>query len=618
MGERIVAVVVAYNRRELLTQVLAKLAAQTRPVDALVVVDNASSDGSGEVARTHPAVTEVVTLPRNTGGAGGFTAGIARAVAQHAADYVWIMDDDTLPTPTALAELLAAKARYGGSPALLASKAVWTDGTEHPMNTPRPRPFLARAARLRAARAGVQHVRTASFVSILLDARAIAAVGLPRAGYFLWNDDFEYTAALLRGRTGLFVPDSVVVHATKVLGDSSADPGDRFEWEVRNKLWALRSRRSFEPLERVAYAGASVLRWVRTLAKSPDPARLRRVGAVGLRAGLAPAPATPTVLADTPVAGDVLHVESLRLPSAPPPPAARVERRGGRALPGACQLVSGVSVLVSTYLGDDAEQLRRALRSVTVEQTCPPSELVLVTDGPLRPEVEEVVADLGTRSRTDPVAGLSVTLVRLAANLGLARALSAGLAHCRYDVVVRQDADDISLPTRLATQLPLIAAGKDLVGSAIAEFETDPAEPGMIRRYPQSQADIARLMRRRDPFNHPSVVYRRSVVEQVGGYQHLALMEDYWLFARMVAAGAAAANVPEALVAYRVGEGAYRRRGGWKLLVSEVRMQSKLWQLGIVTWVGLLFNLATRGGYRLVPTGLRRRVYALLTRRGGQ
>lgn len=306
---RVVAVVVAFNREELLQQTLDGLAQQVRAPHAVVVVDNASSDRSPEVAENHPVVTELVRLSENTGGAGGFSAGIARAVVTHAADLVWIMDDDTVPSPGALDALVRARDAYPGEPAILASRADWHDGREHPMNTPRERPGISAELREHAQSVGAIQIRSASFVSILIDTRAILEDGLPLADYFLWNDDFEYTTRLLRRRVGLYVPASRVTHLTKVFGSSNADPGPRFFQEVRNKLWLFSRSRSLAPVDRVLYAGSTARRWLGMIWRSPKRGELLGHAARGFRAALPPPRSTLEVLSGTPVERDVRVID---------------------------------------------------------------------------------------------------------------------------------------------------------------------------------------------------------------------------------------------------------------------------------------------------------------------
>ncbi|MEV1129894.1 glycosyltransferase [Agromyces sp. NPDC049794] len=281
---RVVAVVVAYNRRDLLIEVLDALSAQVEPVSRVVVVDNASTDDTAEVAGAAGDLVDLVPLSRNTGGAGGFAAGMAVALDRHEPDWLWLMDDDTVPTEDALRSLLAAVDGTGFVAA--GSRVLWTDGSEHPMNTPRPNPFATPGERAAAARAGGIPVRSTSFVSMLVRADVVREVGLPIADYFIWNDDFEYSTRVLRGRRGLHVPTSVVVHKTRVLGSTDADPGPRFYYEVRNKLWMFRRSRSLSPLEKAIYGAASVLRWIRTFLRSTDRAVLRDGWRRGRRDGM--------------------------------------------------------------------------------------------------------------------------------------------------------------------------------------------------------------------------------------------------------------------------------------------------------------------------------------------
>lgn len=602
----VVAVVVAYNRQELLRRCLDGLAGQTAPLAGTVVVDNASTDASARVAAGHPLGAHVVSLPVNTGGAGGFAAGIARALTRFPqAEWIWLMDDDTIPTATALEALVGAAAAYPGSPALLASRAVWADGTEHPMNRPRTRPGLPALLHRHAALAGARQIRTASFVSILIDARAVREVGLPRASYFLWNDDFEYTSRILRGRIGLYVPDSVVRHLTRALGSSDADPGERFRFEVRNKIWTFRDCEGLGPIERAAYEAATARRWLRAAASSADRATLWRAGREGLREGLARPADNMTIFLGTPVQDDVAAVEAAARasagptsPSPGPPSPATADPAGTPAPP--------FSVLLPVYRGDRADFLRRSLASVTVEQTLPPDEVLIVRDGPVPGELDDVLA---AARRGELSGGVPVRVLELAENAGLALALDAGLEHVAHEVVARQDADDISVPERFATQLPLLAAGYDLIGSAIREFSEETDTGGVVRRQPADPERIRRAMTLRDPFNHPSVVYRASAVRAAGGYEPLDLMEDYWLFARMIRDGVRATNVPDVLVRYRVGAGAYARRGGGRLLHSELELQARMHRAGITTTAQYVRNIAVRAGYRLVPTGVRRTAY---------
>jgi rhamnopyranosyl-N-acetylglucosaminyl-diphospho-decaprenol beta-1,3/1,4-galactofuranosyltransferase len=294
---RVVAVVVTYNRRELLLEALAAVRAQSRAADAVIVVDNASTDDTAAAVRSHYPSVQLAELARNTGGAGGFACGLDLAL-DSAADLVWLMDDDTVPEPDALRAMLDARERYPGRPerppALIASRVVWTDGRAHPMNTPRTKPFATKAELLSAEVAGCLPIRSASFVSVLVDASVCRQRGLPQADYFLWNDDFEYTTRLLRGNVGLLCPASVVVHKTREFGSTDADPGQRFFYEVRNKIWTLRARSPLTPLERVLYGGSTLRRWARTFARSGDRRALGRWLVKGVAAGVRTSPRPTT------------------------------------------------------------------------------------------------------------------------------------------------------------------------------------------------------------------------------------------------------------------------------------------------------------------------------------
>ena len=264
------------------------------------------------------------------------------------------------------------------------------------------------------------------------------------------------------------------------------------------------------------------------------------------------------------------------------------------------------SVLLPVYHGDTPERLRRAVESNTVDQTRPPAEVVVVQDGPVPPPLETELRRLEADSQ------IPVRVLRLAQNGGLARALRTALPRCAHDVVARADADDVAYPRRFEQQLPLIEDGADVVGASMHEIGDDEQNPVALRAAPVGAERIAAVSRRRNPLSHPTVVLRRSAVEAVGGYEDVPMAEDYWLWARMLHAGADVRNVGEPLVGYRVSSGSYERRGGYRVLKAELALQARLRALGHVGFLQWAVNVMVRGGYRFVPLRVRETAYRLM------
>ena len=267
------------------------------------------------------------------------------------------------------------------------------------------------------------------------------------------------------------------------------------------------------------------------------------------------------------------------------------------------------TLLMPVYRGDDPTHFAKAFSSSVSAQTRRPDEVVLVQDGPVPDELGRAI--------DEAIASSPVPVVhhRIAENVGLASALAEGLSKTSHDIVARMDADDISLPERFARQVPLVEGGLDLVGTGMFEFLDD---IGSItgRRVPrQGQSEIERYARFHDPFSHPTVVYRRSAVLRAGGYQPLGLMEDYWLFVRMISSGADVGNLPEPLVMYRVGAGAYARRGGYQQWRSEWAIQRAMRGIGFTTRAEFVRNVVVRGAYRFVPEPIRKVAYQRLIAR---
>lgn len=253
--------VVTFNRRELLRECLGALLAQSQSLERILVVDNVSTDGTREMLAADfapaqfPSV-ELLLLPRNVGGAGGFHAGLEYAFDQ-GFDWLWLLDDDTIAQPDALEQLLAARARFPADwrPDLLASRVLWTDGTMHPMNVPRVKRDDHLESLCFATAHATLSLRSTSFVSCLLHRRHVETYGLPIADYFIWVDDVEYTARILRREFGVLVPASVVLHKT---GYKHTEPGPRYYYGLRNGLWMLRHSAAWSGEEKARIALATL------------------------------------------------------------------------------------------------------------------------------------------------------------------------------------------------------------------------------------------------------------------------------------------------------------------------------------------------------------------------
>lgn len=262
------------------------------------------------------------------------------------------------------------------------------------------------------------------------------------------------------------------------------------------------------------------------------------------------------------------------------------------------------SVLLSVYKGEKGIFLDEALQSL-LDQTCLPAEIVVVKDGPLTEELDRVI-DRYTYAYPE-----LFRVVPLARNVGLGKALNEGLKRCTYDLVARMDSDDICVPDRFEKQVALFRRypDADAVGGWIREFSVAPSEPGKVRRVEETPARIRRISKWKSPMNHVTVMFRKQRVQEAGGYLHFYLLEDYYLWARMLRNGCVFYNCPECLVRVRGGDAMSARRGGWKYAVSEVKFQRTLLRMHFVNGWEFLRNVAVRFPVRLVSPRFRLFLY---------
>ena len=264
------------------------------------------------------------------------------------------------------------------------------------------------------------------------------------------------------------------------------------------------------------------------------------------------------------------------------------------------------SVLISVYYKERAEYLKSALESVFTQTLCA-DEVVLVKDGPIGADLDDIIADFSMHYPNQ------MKVVELPRNVGLGNALSKGLEHCSYDLVARMDSDDICLPDRFEKQVEIFATKTvDVVSAWIEEF--DELNNSRIKKLPECDEEIKRYAIHRCPIHHPCVMFRKEKVMEAGSYQPFYLLEDYYLWLRMIKSGAIFYNIQEPILRFRSTSDMFRRRGGLKYAKSEYRLFKYMYKSGMIGLGRFLFNASARFIVRVSPTWLRQWVYLKLLR----
>ena len=267
------------------------------------------------------------------------------------------------------------------------------------------------------------------------------------------------------------------------------------------------------------------------------------------------------------------------------------------------------SVLLSLYYKEKPEYLRESLDSIFC-QSYLSDDVVLVEDGNVGDVLEQVVKEY--EAMYPQLHG-----VRFEKNRGLGYALNDGLKECRHDIVARMDTDDISKPERMEKQVRYLMnhPDVDVVGTWIDEFMGDTAHVISSRKLPKCHPDIYSYGKKRNPMNHPSVMFRKNAVIAVGGYKHFLLFEDYYLWVRMLLNGARFANLPESLLFFRTSPDMFRRRGGFAYAQVEMRFFMELKKLGYITMKETFMNVVRRLPIRILPNALRNLIYKNIIRK---
>lgn len=268
------------------------------------------------------------------------------------------------------------------------------------------------------------------------------------------------------------------------------------------------------------------------------------------------------------------------------------------------------SVLMSVYKKEKAEYLKTSIKSM-MDQSVPTNDFVLICDGPLTPELNEVINDAQRQY------GEKIRVVRFEKNGGLGHALQVGVKECKNSIIARMDSDDISKPYRCEKELEVLMNHPEIsiVGSVIEEFSTTPDIVDAKRVVPETNDEIISFSKTRNPFNHPSVMYRKEAVLRAGNYSNVRYMQDYYLWIDMLIAGMKGYNIQESLVWMRADSKLFKRRSGKIYVQIQIELFKKMYDAGYITKVEYLKSVFIRVCSALAPNKLRQFMFKKILRK---
>lgn len=251
--------------------------------------------------------------------------------------------------------------------------------------------------------------------------------------------------------------------------------------------------------------------------------------------------------------------------------------------------LSPFSVCMAVYINDEPSYLLTAVHSIYNEQSIKPSEIIIVIDGPIKDSMQSTLIALQEEISI-------IRLVRFETNRGHASARQAGLEAATNNLIAIMDADDISESKRFELQLNAFKNHPEyaVIGGQITEFIEYPNNIVSKRTVPLSDKEIKSFIKSRCPMNLMTVMYRKDLIKEVGGFMDWYCEEDYYLWIRLAEAGYKFANLPDYLANVRVGKDMYQRRGGWRYFKSEARLQGYMLKRGIISLPRYCYNVLGR------------------------
>lgn len=262
------------------------------------------------------------------------------------------------------------------------------------------------------------------------------------------------------------------------------------------------------------------------------------------------------------------------------------------------------SVLMSVYKKEKPEFLRESMNSI-FEQTVSTDDFVLICDGPLTEGLDEVIGELERKH------GKKLRVIRQAENHGLGYSLNLGVKECKNELIARMDSDDVAVKTRCEKELAVFESHPEvsIVGGFVGEFEDSVDKIKSVRKVPETNDEIIKFAKGRNPFNHPSVMFRKKDVLAVGNYQNVRFCQDYFLWVNLLAAGYKGRNIQEVLVYMREDENTFRRRSGKEYFRIQKKLLKMMREKDFLTYPQYLKAVTIRFGSAYAPNWLRQAMF---------
>ena len=266
-----------------------------------------------------------------------------------------------------------------------------------------------------------------------------------------------------------------------------------------------------------------------------------------------------------------------------------------------------VTVLMSVYKNTDPNEFERAILSVTIEQTYKPNQVVLVIDGAISCDLQKKIRQIQELISCD------FDIIQLCKNQGLPTALNTGIEHCNNELIARMDDDDISVPNRLQLQYNYMQSHPEIqaLGGQITGWSQDLSKCYLKKFLPTDFKTLNHFAQRRCPFNHPTVMFRKSTILKVGAYPKMH-PEDYLLWVKLLQSGYIIENLPNVIVKMRL-EKAIKSRRGRTVLPGEIKLFKELLSLGFISKSQFIFNVFSRVILRTLPSSIRFLLYRILS-----